>query len=155
MHLLDETSCLWVEEGVCGGRAHGPARGRETLDVVVGHEAGLSGAIDAVHGGGGAVGNSCGSHGGAQMAGLSLVRGVEGEGEESVTGEGSVSGVACDPKCSRTRAVLLVGGGGADSWSGVANFRAGKLLGAAELFSLRIDATYAAEEVVEELTLAL
>jgi hypothetical protein len=37
--LLDEASCLGVEERVRGGRAHGPAGSSKTADVVVGGEA--------------------------------------------------------------------------------------------------------------------
>jgi hypothetical protein len=48
--LLDEASCLGVEEGVGGGRAHGPAGSSETTDVVVGRE--------AIAGGGRLLGNA-------------------------------------------------------------------------------------------------
>lgn len=51
--LLDEASCLWVEESVLWSRAQRPAGSGESLDVVVGREVVV--AIDAVHAVGGAI----------------------------------------------------------------------------------------------------
>jgi len=54
--LLDEASCLRVEEGVCGGRAHWAAGSCKTADVVVGRQAIGRGALCGRHGGRGASG---------------------------------------------------------------------------------------------------
>lgn len=57
--LLDEASCLGMEECVRGRGAHGPAGGSETTDVVVGGEAVARGGRlrwDAP------VGGCCGRH---------------------------------------------------------------------------------------------
>ena len=49
LDLLNETSCLWVEEGVWWSRAHRPTWGRKSLDVVVcGECVAVRGPIDTV-----------------------------------------------------------------------------------------------------------